>query len=1546
MSSLSRTTSNGSVASNHLSVTGSADGDTQEQSTDKSAPPSSTNASRPAPSLASIGRVPSHSLLSAPKNAALPSRKSRFADVGTIGGNIGRASISMPPPATKPSSIYRPASSRRPTNFSSTMDPREVETGLDGAIEESVVDDSAGLQVLEKTTSLPGSQGVPPSEPHSPLNPSESNLKPPSSGVNKPGDRLSFSSLVSLGSAIYGATGLSSAPQSAASSTAGSVKSAASEQPTPTPISPSLGSAKGETIAPATTATDPISVTANSQPQHQVPVNTLKEPAFSAPNAAKQHLDSWSSGPLAKPSAPRRSRSRTQQRQPSGGTVASGAASPSNSERSKAELIGRVGVCALDAKARSKASRNILTRLQANGELDVVIFGDKVILDEDVENWPACDFLISFFSDGFPLDKAIAYQKLRKPFSINDLPMQKILWDRRICLRVLDSMSVPTPNRIEVNRDGGPTLESIQLAEHVHGFSGVKLEGPDDGTGGGMPITQKVELVDGGDTLLVDGVILKKPFVEKPISGEDHNIRIYFGKQHESGGGGRKLFRKIGNKSSEWDKDLIVPRAVTEKDSSYIYEQFLHVDNAEDIKAYTVGPDFCHAETRTSPVVDGLVRRNTHGKEIRYICNLSPEEQLMAKKIANGFGQRICGFDMLRVRNQSYVIDVNGWSFVKDNNAYYDNCASILKQMFTNEKQRREGNAPSVAPILEHISEKGSADRNQPETSAPQRKNTVGTHRSALKNLIKSPSMSKMRGFHHSGQSTHGAASPDLTSSTAPLSSPPTFERGQKPVLPNLPMGNVDPLPSPAVSVEKPLVAPAPASTSAEKEPAAAVPEPSSKHAWKLKGMVSVIRHADRTPKQKFKFTFHTQPFVELLRGHQEEVLLKGEAALNSVLDAVKVALKQGVEDPDKLNLLRTSLARKGAWTGTKVQIKPMFRKRKSEEITRIRSQIEESDNPGTILAAEGITEEPKSTSKPLSRPPTRSDSMTETTLSRFSAAENDLVIEKLQLIVKWGGEPTHSARYQSQDLGENMRNDLLLMNKESLDDVRVFTSSERRVSTSAQIWAASFLSKKEVSESSITVRKDLLDDSNAAKDVMDKVKKKLKLLLREGHKAPPQFAWPSNMPEPSVVVRKVAELMVFHRKVMRYNFKKLNGGAAASLSALNKVGETGTPVPTSGPVGSLAQAQAVSGIQSRWCCGEDPELFKERWEKLFTEFCDSEKVDPSKISELYDTMKFDALHNRQFLEWIFTPDASMPDEEAKEEPKIPTEVISEPPTSNSSPNLVKEKRKGSGGEKMVDAPAEKATNPNLARRMGLRRRSIMNPPSPQPETADDSRESYFKLYKGTGQSKAKWDARLENLRELYKLAKVLFDFVCPQEYGISDEEKLEIGLLTSLPLLKEIVNDLEEVQASDEAKSFIYFTKESHIYTLVNCILEGGIKTKIERNAIPELDYLSHITFELYESEDKDAATFTYSIRITITPGCHTFDPLDVQLDSKHSIGCAPRRSLTTHMDWKEVIETLRARFHTVRLPKSFLAVNVSDSHASDASRTDTDTDEQSTNA
>lgn len=416
-------------------------------------------------------------------------------------------------------------------------------------------------------------------------------------------------------------------------------------------------------------------------------------------------------------------------------------------------------------------------------------------------------------------------------------------------------------------------------------------------------------------------------------------------------------------------------------------------------------------------------------------------------------------------------------------------------------------------------------------------------------------------------------------------------------------------------------------------------------------------------------------------------------------------------------------------------------------------------------------------------------------------------------------------------------------------------------------------------------MRKDLLDDSNAAKDVMDGVKKKLKLLLREGNSAPPQFAWPKeNFPEPSVVLSTVVDLMKYHRKVMRHNF---------SLLVKSKVSTTSTGIEREE---QDIDEEAVAAIQGRWCAGEDAKLFKERWEKLFAEFCDTEKVDPSKISELYDSMKFDALHNPQFLEWVFMPpDSIMKEAEAN------FECIPERPKGERQQQSLY-RQENSHTERDQDK-----NYLNLARRFGSSKRPFGILP-----LLETPSYSYFKLYTGSSPASGKPDERLLRLRQLYQLAKVLFDFVTPQEYGIADEEKLEIGLLTSLPLLQEIVMDLEEVQASEGAKSFFYFTKESHIYTLLNCILEGGIQTKIARHAIPELDYLSQICFELYEARDNESATFSYSIRISISPGCHTSAPLDVQLDSRHAIGCAPRRSLTPHQDWKTVIETFKAKFNT----------------------------------
>jgi hypothetical protein len=154
----------------------------------------------------------------------------------------------------------------------------------------------------------------------------------------------------------------------------------------------------------------------------------------------------------------------------------------------------------------------------------------------DVENWPRCDILISFFSTDFPLDKAISYVDLRDPFCINDLPQQALLWDRRLVGAILDHLNVPTPKRVEVSRDGGPKVEP-ELVALMKKRLGITL--------GGFAVTPEVILREDGNAIIIDGNVMEKPFVEKPVSGEDHNVYIYF-----RGGGGRRLFRKVTARSS------------------------------------------------------------------------------------------------------------------------------------------------------------------------------------------------------------------------------------------------------------------------------------------------------------------------------------------------------------------------------------------------------------------------------------------------------------------------------------------------------------------------------------------------------------------------------------------------------------------------------------------------------------------------------------------------------------------------------------------------------------------------------------------------------------------------------------------------------------------------------------------------------------------------------------------------------------------------------------------------------------------------------------
>ena len=179
------------------------------------------------------------------------------------------------------------------------------------------------------------------------------------------------------------------------------------------------------------------------------------------------------------------------------------------------------------------------------------------------------------------------------------------------------------------------------------------------------------------DHVVVNGVTFNKPFVEKPIDAEDHNIIIYY--PTSAGGGSQRLFRKIGSRSSVYS-----PESSVRKQGSFIYEDFMATDGT-DVKVYTVGPDYAHAEARKSPALDGKVERNSEGKEVRYPVILSNKEKLIARKVCMAFKQMVCGFDLLRANGKSYVCDVNGFSFVKNSHKYYDDCAKILGNMILRE---------------------------------------------------------------------------------------------------------------------------------------------------------------------------------------------------------------------------------------------------------------------------------------------------------------------------------------------------------------------------------------------------------------------------------------------------------------------------------------------------------------------------------------------------------------------------------------------------------------------------------------------------------------------------------------------------------------------------------------------------------------------------------------------------------------------------------------------------------------------------------------------
>ncbi|KFQ39720.1 Inositol hexakisphosphate and diphosphoinositol-pentakisphosphate kinase 1, partial [Mesitornis unicolor] len=681
-----------------------------------------------------------------------------------------------------------------------------------------------------------------------------------------------------------------------------------------------------------------------------------------------------------------------------------------------------VGICAMTKKSKSKPMTQILERLCKFEYITVVIMGEDVILNEPVENWPSCDCLISFHSKGFPLDKAVAYAKLCKPFLINDLDMQYYIQDRREVYRILQEEGIDLPRYAVLNRD------------------------PDR--------PEECNLVEGEDHVEVNGAVFPKPFVEKPVSAEDHNVYIYY--PTSAGGGSQRLFRKIGSRSSVYS-----PESSVRKTGSYIYEEFMPTDGT-DVKVYTVGPDYAHAEARKSPALDGKVERDSEGKEIRYPVMLTAMEKLVARKVCVAFKQTVCGFDLLRANGHSFVCDVNGFSFVKNSMKYYDDCAKILGNIIMREL-------------------------------APQ--------------------------FH------------------IPWSIPTEAE--DIPIVPT-----------------------------------------TSGTMMELRCVIAVIRHGDRTPKQKMKMEVKHPRFFELFEKYDG-------------YKTGKLKLKKPEQLQEVLDIARQLVVDLGTQSDCEIE------ERKYGHFSGINRKVQLTYLPHGHPKAASEDEDARREPSP-----------------------------SLLLVLKWGGELTPTGRVQAEELGRAFRCmypggqgdyagfpgcGLLRLHSTYRHDLKIYASDEGRVQMTAAAFAKGLLALEgELTPILVQMVKSanmngLLDSDS---DSLSSCQHRVKARLHE-------------------IMQKDAEFC-------EEDYEKLAPTGSASL--LNSMTFIQNPVEVCNQVFTLIE-NLTSQIQKRL---EDPksadlqlyhsetlELMLQRWSKLERDFrMKNGRYDISKIPDIYDCIKYDVQHN------------------------------------------------------------------------------------------------------------------------------------------------------------------------------------------------------------------------------------------------------------------------------------------------------------------------------
>ncbi|CAG9465009.1 unnamed protein product [Pedinophyceae sp. YPF-701] len=1134
-------------------------------------------------------------------------------------------------------------------------------------------------------------------------------------------------------------------------------------------------------------------------------------------------------------------------------------------KRDKALPNIKLLVVAMSKKSRSKPMTQILERLRAFNEFDIEILDDQTILDVPQEDWPDSDCLISFFSTGFPLAKAQAYARRVGPYLINDLHMQNHLLDRRAVYRRLLEVGIPIPRHIVVNRDPNKPVKD-QPAEPPGGFSGsageeyVELEDPEG-------------FVETEDYVEFKGERVFKPFVEKPVSGEDHNIYIYY--PHSMGGGVKRLFRKVADKSADYDS---THPGTVRRDGSYIYEAFL-ATSGTDVKVYTVGPRYAHAEARKSPVVDGRVVRTPEGKEVRFPVLLSPQEKEIARIVSLAFGQKVCGFDLLRSdKGRSYVCDVNGWSFVKSSKKYYDDCAGILRSIILS----------ALAP-----------------------------HR-----LIMSPPRPLASQIEEESASAY----------------------------------NDDAVPRPDDD------------------------EPDRASYEELRCVLAVVRHGDRTPKQKVKVKVSHPLFLELLRQHMDieggkakQAKLKTPQQMQDLLDATRQVVVEyetllTADSRNNSSAMPSSPAETPTGKSGTVRLATAYSdapnspstnsaKAKKSDADDVQDKLDKLRIVKAVLEQGGYF---SGVNRKAQMKPTA-----------WEYREGELPrCTELLLIVKHGGVLTHAGRQQAERLGVQFRSlmyprfgpmggGLLRLHSTYRHDMKIYCSDEGRVQCSAAAFTKGLLDLEGNSLTPILVslvKKDarMLDvfDKGASMDIRTAkhvlyTQMTYDALRDSSCNVPLPRVTP--MPTPGANSPPHSPRDDDGKGTPVHKQRKQNSFVGPAMSPTSPVPPDGGDVPVN-PRASLTE-QARMSVPD----GVDKMVAEAQGIRMDTAINMMPEAPLQKLHMLYDllTKLMDDLRKLCQNPEVVVADPHPAYSAMTQSPQEWVEAYGE--------------GKPCGGERML----------LMYDRWRKLHKALYNP-----------KKRLFDISKIPDvYDSAKFDAihnhslHLPHLEEVYNLSKTLADCVIPNEYGVSTDQKLRIGQKVCDTLLGKLLSDLANVKEEsfktaeqegsttglrDEMTGYqlslasrldegavepprflyggigglmdeeedddmgnepdmvhrlcptyaddvnsplrhvrtrVYFTSESHLHALINvlrfCDLpgdeQGGVVSEDARQIlcenVHELDYLSQIVFRMYENKRVPLESpKRFRVEILFSSGA-SFNPFKVRpVESDHVLPVAGR--------------------------------------------------------